>query len=69
MTVSRLNRNRLIYGKAMSAEKQSLMSEISDALYCLGCALTDANKSDDALIEEICKRLGVEYPPQQRKTE
>ena len=45
------------------------MNEVSDALYCLGCALTDAGKPNDKLIEEMCNRLGVEYPPQQREKE
>ena len=56
-------------GAATSAESAGRMSDMSDALYCLACAMTDANKPDDALIEEMCNRLGVEYPPQQREKE
>ena len=60
MTVSRLNRNRLIYGLAMSAgsAKQEKPMTVAE-LYCI------LMESDTAYskAEELCGLVGVIYPP------
>lgn len=60
MTVSRRNRNRLIYGKAMSAgnAKQEKPMTVAE-LYCI------LMESDTAYskAEELCDLMGVIYPP------
>jgi hypothetical protein len=41
---------------------------ISDHLYNMAMRLTDAGaKGVDALIEDACKTLGIDYPPEQIK--